>query len=292
MSDPTNFDPQQAIRQIVGQVRLQVAELDRADRARLVEDLVRSTYEFSKTLAAEGEEPGAERRGLAQLVDAATHHTYELAAILGVQVPLAQPRRDLATELAGLCSTLTAPQRARLVEDVVRAAYDHVKLHDPEGEGLDGRNGPERRGLGQLVDEACAHRIAMIKSARPDLSSGDGAEGPGNAEATDLMSEIELSLRDPTEAHQQAVRRSLPGDDNLVDLTVLQAQKCMAVVSAYLDDHAGDDDSLWADPVRKVIQLLSVRATTAQGITHTSTDPWPELDALPWPPPNGHRRRR
>lgn len=72
----------------------------------------------------------------------------------------------------------------------------------------------------------------------------------------------------------------------------MQAQKCLSVVSAYLDDHAGDDDSLWADPVRKVVQLLSVRAMTAQGISHSSTDPWPELDALPWPPPKGHRRRR
>lgn len=209
MSDPINSDPQQAIRHIVGQVRQQVTGLDRIDRARLVEDLIRSAYEYSKTRASESEGPdgrdGQERRGLAQLVDAATHHTYELAEDLGVPVPLAQPRRDLATELASLCPTLTGPQRARLVEDVVRAVYDYVKLHDPEGEGLDGRNGPERRGLGQLVDQVTAHRLAMIKSERPDPSSTSGPEGTDDDEAKDPMAEIALSLSDPTEAHQQAV---------------------------------------------------------------------------------------
>lgn len=45
-------------------------------------------------------------------------------------------------------------ERANLLEDVVRAFYDHAKFRAPGGEGLDGRDGPECRAIGHVVDAA------------------------------------------------------------------------------------------------------------------------------------------
>jgi hypothetical protein len=42
--------------------------------------------------------------------------------------------------------------RAQLLELVNRQIMDHVKLSDPGGEGLDGADGPERRGLNPVMN--------------------------------------------------------------------------------------------------------------------------------------------
>lgn len=42
--------------------------------------------------------------------------------------------------------------RAQLLELVNRQIMDHVKLRDPGGEGLDGADGPERRGLEPVLN--------------------------------------------------------------------------------------------------------------------------------------------
>lgn len=61
-------------------------------------------------------------------------------------------------------------ERADFVEDLVRTVYDHVKLRDPEGDGLDGRDGPERTELGHVVAAAIEH--AQAQSQRDRGSSG------------------------------------------------------------------------------------------------------------------------
>ena len=42
--------------------------------------------------------------------------------------------------------------RAQLLELVNRQIMDHVKFRDPGGEGLDGADGPERRGLNSVLN--------------------------------------------------------------------------------------------------------------------------------------------
>ncbi len=51
----------------------------------------------------------------------------------------------------------TPEQRAQLLEDITRAVYDQVKFKAAGGEGLDGRDGPERRSLAQVVDATINH---------------------------------------------------------------------------------------------------------------------------------------
>jgi hypothetical protein len=89
---------------------------------------------------------------------------------------------------------------------------------------------------------------------------------------------------DPTEAHQRQLNAPLPGDDLRVKLTVYEAQKCQAVITGYLDGLLGYEEG-----TRRVASLLSVRALDATGIPHAAADPWPLIDALPWPPPRGPR---
>ena len=55
--------------------------------------------------------------------------------------------------------------RAELVENLVRTVYDFVKKERPEGEGLDGRDGPERRGLAEVVDAAIDHKFNMLEKS-------------------------------------------------------------------------------------------------------------------------------
>jgi len=57
----------------------------------------------------------------------------------------------------------TSEQRAEILLQVVRATYEHVKFHDPEGFGLDGRDGPERLSLGGIVDLALKHSEADLR---------------------------------------------------------------------------------------------------------------------------------
>lgn len=62
----------------------------------------------------------------------------------------------------------TPQQRAQLLEALSLAIYDHVKFHAPEGGGLDGHDGPERRSLGLVVDRAREHADAFYR----DLPDG------------------------------------------------------------------------------------------------------------------------
>lgn len=66
-------------------------------------------------------------------------------------------RADHHRVLAALRSALddtTALERAALLQGCVQIVYDHVKFGSPEGGGLDGRDGPERTGLAEILDAA------------------------------------------------------------------------------------------------------------------------------------------
>ena len=93
-----------------------------------------------------------------------------------------------------------------------------------------------------------------------------------------------LWLVDPSEANQVQLTSPLPGDDALVHLTAYEAEKCQAVLNGYLDGLVGYETG-----VRQVAFLLSVRALTAKQVPHQAADPWPAIDALPWPLPPGLR---
>lgn len=53
----------------------------------------------------------------------------------------------------------SASSRAELAEFCVETIYKFVKFNRSEGEGLDGRDGPERQGLGEVLDAAKNHKF-------------------------------------------------------------------------------------------------------------------------------------
>jgi len=67
-------------------------------------------------------------------------------------------------------------------------------------------------------------------------------------------------------------------------MTAYAAEKCQAVINGYLDGWPATSGG-----ARLVALLLTQRSLTSKGIPHAVTDPWPAIDALPWPPPPGLR---
>lgn len=53
--------------------------------------------------------------------------------------------------------------RAELARTLVKKVYDFVKFNRPEGEGLDGRDGPERQSLAEIVDATEEHYTRMCQ---------------------------------------------------------------------------------------------------------------------------------
>jgi hypothetical protein len=53
----------------------------------------------------------------------------------------------------------SASSRAELAEFCVETIYKFVKFNRSEGEGLDGRDGPERQGLGEVLYAAKNHKF-------------------------------------------------------------------------------------------------------------------------------------
>lgn len=53
--------------------------------------------------------------------------------------------------------------RAELARSLVKKVYDFVKFNRPEGEGLDGRDGPERQSLAEIVDATEEHYTRMCQ---------------------------------------------------------------------------------------------------------------------------------
>lgn len=77
-----------------------------------------------------------------------------------------QQRREAAEwrqAVRAAARDLTPVQRAALAREIVGGLYDSVKFDNPEGGGIDGRDGPERDGLGTLVAAAEDHYHAMLR---------------------------------------------------------------------------------------------------------------------------------
>lgn len=55
----------------------------------------------------------------------------------------------------------TAKERADLLVEVIQAVYDDVKFRHPEGEGLDGRDGPQREGIGVVLGAAKDYQLMV-----------------------------------------------------------------------------------------------------------------------------------
>lgn len=64
-----------------------------------------------------------------------------------------------------------ATQRAQLLLGVVDAVYAAVKYDNPEGGGHDGRDGPERRSLGTVLDAAHNHLTRQAMSTHTEDAS-------------------------------------------------------------------------------------------------------------------------
>lgn len=72
-----------------------------------------------------------------------------------------EEQREIAahgTQMRETAARLTPERRADLLLAVTQGIYEAVKLDNPEGGGLDGRDGPERMSLAAVVDAAQAHR--------------------------------------------------------------------------------------------------------------------------------------
>lgn len=61
---------------------------------------------------------------------------------------------DQGKQMRELAARLNPERRADLLLEVTHAIYNAVKLDNPEGGGLDGRDGPERMSLAVVVDAA------------------------------------------------------------------------------------------------------------------------------------------
>ena len=170
--------------------------------------------------------------------------------------------------------------RAQLLRDVVQVVYDTVKMNFADRGFADTA---ERSGVAEVSDAARHH---WSKTAAAKAASSPPSPGPVRTGMTGgWLDELAEWQQDPTEAHQEAKRAALPGDANPIHLTVYEAAKCQAILTAYVN---GQD--LLDFAVRDVAMLLSVRSLTAAGVPHAAVDPWPRIDELPWPPPTPIRR--
>ncbi|MDN5585209.1 MAG: hypothetical protein L0G69_01450 [Brevibacterium sp.] len=71
-----------------------------------------------------------------------------------------QQQRDIiehGAQMREVAARLTPECRADLLLEVTQGIYNAVKLDNPEGGGLDGRDGPERMSLAAVVDAAQDH---------------------------------------------------------------------------------------------------------------------------------------
>lgn len=63
--------------------------------------------------------------------------------------------------------------RADLLRNFIRDIYQFVKFNRPEGEGLDGRDGLERKSIGKILDESEEHYYRMISIYGRDPEKGE-----------------------------------------------------------------------------------------------------------------------
>lgn len=68
-----------------------------------------------------------------------------------------EDRAGLRAQLRTMLNDTTRMDRAGLVEDLVHTIYTYAKIHAPSGQGLDGREAPERDGLAEVLTAAGSH---------------------------------------------------------------------------------------------------------------------------------------
>lgn len=78
-------------------------------------------------------------------------------------------------QMREVAARLTPERRADLLLEVVQGIYHAVKLDNPEGGGLDGRDGPERMSLAAVADAAQEHHHTTYQR---QLTSQDSKEHP------------------------------------------------------------------------------------------------------------------
>lgn len=61
---------------------------------------------------------------------------------------------ELARQMRALAAQSTEIETAEGLREVIHELYDMTKFDRPGGEGLDGTDGPERRGIGYILDMA------------------------------------------------------------------------------------------------------------------------------------------
>ena len=71
-------------------------------------------------------------------------------------------------------------------------------------------------------------------------------------------------------------------DSRLVELTKLQAQKCAAIVSAFVDGHTEWGPA--ASTASAFLFAISLESVGGESIIKPSSEHyWKELDSMPWP---------
>jgi hypothetical protein len=79
--------------------------------------------------------------------------------------------REATEAIRALARGGDASQRAQLLLGVVDAVYSAVKYDNPEGGGHDGRDGPERRSLGAVLDAAHNHLARQAAATHTEDAS-------------------------------------------------------------------------------------------------------------------------
>lgn len=85
--------------------------------------------------------------------------------------------RDVVEQVRGVLPSLDRRGRAQLVLEMNRAVYDWVKFREPEGAGMDGRDGPERDALAAVGDAAEQWWTAVLLAGTGGGDAGSPARG-------------------------------------------------------------------------------------------------------------------
>ena len=72
----------------------------------------------------------------------------------------------LRQETREAAAGMNGRERSVLLREIVRAVYDAVKFNNPEGGGLDGRDGPERDGIGRVVEATEDHYNTTLQLSK------------------------------------------------------------------------------------------------------------------------------
>ncbi|RBO83165.1 hypothetical protein DE149_1219 [Micrococcus sp. KT16] len=78
----------------------------------------------------------------------------------------AQQWDELARRARALAVESTELETAAGLREVIHQVYEMTKFDRPGGEGLDGKDGPERRGIGYIRDMAEDYHVRTMQNRR------------------------------------------------------------------------------------------------------------------------------